>query len=75
MIKNPPLLILDEATAGLNDIDALLFIALVHKIANESSTAVIFVSHREEKGLRPSQVFELIATKNGSIGKIATFNR
>ncbi|WP_339339941.1 ABC transporter ATP-binding protein [Croceitalea sp. MTPC6] len=70
MIKHPPLLLLDEPTSGLDDYNASLFVSLVNKIAKESKTAIIFVSHREEKGLEPSSIFELIPTKNGAISKI-----
>lgn len=73
MIKHPPLLILDEPTAGLDDYNAALFVSLVNKIAKESKTAIIFVSHREEKNLSPNSIFELIPTKNGTIGKIHYF--
>lgn len=70
MIKHPPLLILDEPTAGLDDNHAHFFVALVNKIAEESKTAIIFVSHRREESLKPDQLFELIPEKGGSIGKI-----
>ena len=70
MIKHPPLLLLDEPTAGLDDRHAQFFVALVNKIARGSETAIVFVSHRPEENLRPNQVFELIPTANGSVGKI-----
>lgn len=73
MIKHPSLLILDEPTAGLDDYNASLFVLLVNKIAKESKTAIVFVSHREEQGLSPTSIFELIPTKNGSMGKIHYF--
>ena len=71
MVKHPPLLILDEPTAGLDDEMAALFTALVNKIAKESNTAILYVSHKEEPGLSPAKIFELIPTQNGSIGQIA----
>lgn len=68
MIKHPPLLILDEPTCNLDDNSVLLFTALVNKIADESNTAIIYVSHRNEKGLQPQHIFELTPGKNGSVG-------
>jgi molybdate transport system ATP-binding protein len=69
MVKHPPLLILDEPTAGIDDESAELFTALVNKIAAESNTAILYVSHREEPGLQPKYIFELEPGTNGSTGK------
>ena len=70
MIKHPPLLILDEPTAGLDDASAELFVALVNKFARESDTAIVFVSHRKEPGLEPDLIYHLTMTKEGSVGRV-----
>ncbi|WP_343485622.1 ATP-binding cassette domain-containing protein [Allomuricauda sp. d1] len=70
MVKHPPLLILDEPTAGLDDDNAHFFVSLVNKIAEESQTTIIFVSHRMEPRLEPNKLFELLPTKEGSRGMI-----
>jgi molybdate transport system ATP-binding protein len=70
MVKHPPLLILDEPTAGIDDESAALFTALVNKIAAESNTAILYVSHREEQGLQPKYIFELEPGSDGSAGKV-----
>ncbi len=59
MVKHPPLLILDEALAGLDEYNTALSVALINKIASESDTTIIYVSHRKEEGLHPRNVFEL----------------
>ena len=69
MVKQPPLLILDEPTNGLDDYDAELFITLINKIALESNTAILYVSHRQEEGLEPDFIYELTPSDVGSIGK------
>lgn len=68
MVKHPPLLILDEPTAGLDDENARLFIDLVNKISQESETTIIFVSHRRETGLQPQFEYILEAHETGSTG-------
>ncbi len=68
MVKHPPLLILDEPTAGLDDTSANIFVTLVNKIAKESDSAIVFVSHRKEPQLNPEYVYELHPSENGSTG-------
>lgn len=70
MIKHPLLLILDEPTAGLDDASAKLLVDLVNKIARESATATIFVSHRKEPGLNADYIYELETGEQGSKGKV-----
>jgi molybdate transport system ATP-binding protein len=69
MVKNPPLLILDEPTNGLDDTDAELFTELINKIAKETNTAILYVSHQKEENLKPDFIFGLIPEESGSIGK------
>lgn len=69
MVKNPPLLILDEPTNGLDDADTVLFTELINKIAAESNTAILYVSHRKEEKLKPDFTYQLLPQKTGSIGK------
>ncbi len=69
MIKQPPLLILDEPTNGLDDTDAQIFTQLINKISKETDTAILYVSHRKEAGLKPDFVYRLKPSKIGSIGK------
>ena len=75
LMRSPQLLILDEPTAGLDDSSAALLVTLVNKISRESNTATIFVSHRKEPGLEPDKIFELQATKNGSIGAVMPYTQ
>lgn len=68
MVKHPPLLILDEPTIELDDENSALFIEMIHAIAAEKQTSIIYVSHRDEENLKPDKVFELIRTDKGYTG-------
>ncbi|MCW3806721.1 ATP-binding cassette domain-containing protein [Plebeiibacterium marinum] len=70
MIKHPPLLVLDEPSTGLDDIHASLMVQLIQKIAEESETAILYVSHRKEEGLLPQYVYKLNTNEGGSEGII-----
>ena len=70
MVKHPPLLILDEPTIELDDENSALFVKMVNAIKAEGKTAIIYVSHREEKGLKPDRIFELVPANKGYTGKI-----
>ncbi|WP_308993737.1 ATP-binding cassette domain-containing protein [Mariniflexile litorale] len=69
MVKHPPLLILDEPTNGLDDFDVNLFTELINKIAKETDTAILYVSHRKEAGLNPDFMYQLTPNPTGSTGK------
>ncbi len=70
MVKHPLLLILDEPTAGLSDTMAALVIGLINKLASETTTAIIYVSHKEEPGLQVPSMLELVPTPIGSVARI-----
>lgn len=70
MIKHPPLLILDEPSTGLDDYSASLLTDLINAFAAESGTAILYVSHRQEAGLRPDHIFSLDPSSEGSEGRI-----
>jgi len=74
MIKHPPVLILDEPSTGLNDQNAALLSRLINKIAKETNTAILYVSHRKEPGLSPDHVLELQMTEEGSVGVTKIFD-
>lgn len=51
LIKQPPLLILDEPTQGLDDLNRHLVLACVQRLAALPNTTILFVSHREDEHL------------------------
>lgn len=66
MLKMPPLLILDEPSAGLDDKDIHHLLELVNSLAATGRCAIIYVSHRQEQGLEADHVLELTPTEQGS---------
>ena len=74
MVKQPALLILDEPTNGLDDADSQLFTQLINKIALETDTSILYVSHRQEAELNPDFIYELIPAEGGSVGRIVVSN-
>ena len=70
VLKNPPLLILDEPVEGLDDENVDLVIQLINTIKEETNVTILYVSHRIEDGLAPTSVFELIPSPTGSTGEI-----
>ncbi len=70
LVKQPPLLILDEPTEGLDDANAAAVINILNSISHNGNISVIFVSHRIEKNLQADFILELIPYKNGSSGKV-----
>ena len=51
LIKQPPLLILDEPTQGLDDFNRFYVLAIVERILANGPTTLLFVSHRQEESL------------------------
>lgn len=49
LIKQPPLLILDEPTQGLDDLNRFLVLAAVERILKTGPTTLLFVSHRTDE--------------------------
>lgn len=72
MIKHPPLLILDEPTTGLDDNNTALLVRFVNEIAEQTSTTILYVSHRAEEGLQPTCTIELFPSEEGSTSKITS---
>ncbi len=70
LIKQPPLLILDEPFEGLDIENTRLVSHLINSLAKNTDITIIYVSHTIEKTLTPSHIYELIPTENGSNGQL-----
>ena len=65
LVKNPPLLILDEPTQGLDEIQTGYFKNLVNEICNSFKTTLIYVSHYTAD--LPSCINHFIRLENGVV--------
>lgn len=70
LIKQPPLLILDEPFEGLDPENTALVSQLINGLVKNTEITIIYVSHTVEKSLAPSHIYELIPTQVGSIGRL-----
>lgn len=66
LVKLPPLLILDEPTAGLDDENTEIFIQLINAIAAVKRITIIYISHRHEAKIQPGKIIELLPSTSGS---------
>lgn len=51
LVKQPPLLILDEPTQGLDDLNRHLVLASIERLSSLSRTTLLLVSHRKDEHL------------------------
>ncbi len=51
LVKQPPLVILDEPTQGLDDLNRHLVLACLQRLASLQRTTLLFVSHRQDEHL------------------------
>ena len=70
LIKQAPLLILDEPGAGLDEENMLMVSRLINKIVTERKTSILYVSHKEELGLTPNHILKLTPGPEGSTAEI-----
>ena len=68
LIKQPPLLILDEPFEGLDQENTNLVAQLLNTLIEKTEITLIYVSHTIEKSLVPSHIYELLPNANGSTG-------
>jgi molybdate transport system ATP-binding protein len=68
LVKNPPLLILDEPCQGLDDEQVQLFKNLVNEICITGSKSLIYVSHYTEE--IPECVTKYIKLKDGKVDSL-----
>ncbi|HKH63370.1 MAG TPA: ATP-binding cassette domain-containing protein [Flavitalea sp.] len=70
LVKNPPLLILDEPCQGLDEDQVMLFINIINEICLSANKTLIYVSHY--KAEVPPCVTKFICLENGKIIELKT---
>ncbi len=67
LVKDPPLLLLDEPAQGLDDEQAGLFKNIIEQICGHSNKTLVYVTHLKEE--IPSCVTKFIQLENGHVVK------
>ncbi|MDY7395488.1 ATP-binding cassette domain-containing protein [Aureibaculum sp. 2210JD6-5] len=70
LVKQPPLLILDEPVEGLDQENTDLVIQLINTLIEKTDITILYVSHTIEASLAPTNIYELVPTENGSKGQV-----
>ncbi len=70
LVKQPPLLILDEPVEGLDQENTNLVTQLINTLIEKTEITILYVSHMVEEALSPTNIYELIPSENGSIGHL-----
>jgi molybdate transport system ATP-binding protein len=68
LVKNPPLLILDEPCQGLDTERKNEFLELINEVCTRGNKTMVFVSHYEKN--RPSCISHFIKLENGRVVEI-----
>lgn len=63
LIKNPPLLVLDEPCQGLDEFQTEAFIKLVDDICEKNNTTLIYISHYDNEV--PNCITKILMLENG----------
>jgi molybdate transport system ATP-binding protein len=72
LVKNPPLLVLDEPCQGLDEKQSAQFVSLIDHVCTSSNKALIYVSHDESN--IPNCVEKVLQLEKGA-HKIYSLNQ